>query len=490
MLAAVAMSSCNSKESDEPSYEPAESVAVKNFSIAPNARVMADLDSVYFSIDLARGIIFNADSLPKGTAIDKLVPVITYPSTVKKAIIKMEGGTTREGTVDYTESPTDSIDFTGRVTLTLSTADNLLSHTYQIKVNVHTMVADSLMWDKVAVSQLPSRLSAPREQRTVSYGDKVYTMLRESDNSLTLATCDNPADNNWSRQTLNLPFTPALRSLTASDDALYILSDSGLLYRSADGANWTSTSTVWHNIIGGFGNTVTGIYTDGNGEYMHDIYPRPQGFTPTVTDPEFPVDGISDFYTFSSKWSTDPIGFFVGGSRAGVLSGATWSFDGSNWACTSNTPLPALESPLLIPYFNYRKTATSWLQTEYSVLLCLGGRLPDGSINPDIYISYDNGVNWQKASSLLQLPEYIAPVVNADAVIRTTPMSASLDAYWKDLDTKTPRDVKRIQYFVDGSDVDWDCPYIYMFGGHPADGNLQDEILRAVLARLTFSPLF
>ena len=69
-------------------------------------------------------------------------------------------------------------------------------------------------------------------------------------------------------------------------------------------------------------------------------------------------------------------------------------------------------------------------------------------------------------------------------------MSASLDAYWKDLDTKTPRDVKRIQYFVDGSDVDWDCPYIYMFGGHPADGNLQDEILRAVLARLTFSPLF
>ena len=143
-----------------------------------------------------------------------------------------------------------------------------------------------------------------------------------------------------------------------------------------------------------------------------------------------------------------------------MLSGATWSFDGSNWACTSNTPLPALESPLLIPYFNYRKTATSWLQTEYSVVLCLGGRLADGSINPDIYISYDNGVNWQKASSLLQLPEYIAPVVNADAVIRTTPMSASLDAYWKDLDTKTPRDVKRIQYFVDGSDVDWDCPYI------------------------------
>lgn len=489
VVASAILGSCNSKDSDEPAYEPAESVAVTKFSLSPNKRVLDDLDSVYFSIDLTRGIIFNADSLPKGTRIDKLVPVITYPAAVKKAIITMEGGETRQGTVDYTNSPSDSIDFTGRVTLTLSTSDNALSRTYQLKVNVHKMVADSLMWDKVAVASLPSRSSSPKAQRTVSLGDKIYTLIQETDNSYTLSTCLNPSDNNWEKKRVNLPFTPAIRSLTASDNALYILSTNGELYTSADGQSWQSTSTVWHSLIGGFGSTVVGILSD-NGGYSHDIYPRPDGYTPVPVTPEFPIDGISEFHTFTSKWSTDPIGYFVGGSRNGKLTGATWSFDGTNWACTSNTPLPAIESPLLIPYFNYRKTATSWLQTEYSVMLCLGGRLADGSINRDVYLSYDNGVNWQKASSLLQLPDFIPPVESADAVIRTTPMQASLDAYWQNVNTVSPSGVKRIQYFVDGSDVDWECPYIYLFGGVQSSGTLNDAILRAVLARLTFSPLF
>lgn len=135
--AAIVLGACNAEKSDEPAYEPALSVAVQGFSLTANSKVMANLDSVFFSIDLDHAVIFNADSLPVGTNINKLVPKITFPAAVSKAEIKMSGGTTRTGIVNYKTSPTDSIDFTGDVTLTLSTEDGALSKTYTLKVNVH-----------------------------------------------------------------------------------------------------------------------------------------------------------------------------------------------------------------------------------------------------------------------------------------------------------------------------------------------------------------
>lgn len=483
------LSACNSKDKDGDDYEPSLSVAVKSFSIQPNARIMEDLDSVFFSIDLEHGVIFNADSLPKGTAINKLVPLITYPSTVEKAVIEMSGGTTRTGTVDYTENPSDSIDFTGNVLLTLSADNGALSRTYRIKVNVHNSVADSLMWDKVAISQLPSRLASPREQKSVSLDEKVISLIEESDGSFTLASCLNPALNDWQKQTLSLPFTPQVRTLTASAASLGLLAADGTLYTSTDGSNWTATSLKWKNIVGGFGDSLLGIGID-NASYTHDIYPRPDAFTPTTLEDDFPIEGFSNFNSFSSKWAQDPIGFTTGGIRNGRTLNGTWAYDGVSWAMIANKPLPALSDAVVIPYFNFKKTSTFWVQTQYSVMLCLGGKLANGSINRKVYISYDNGVNWTEAESLLQLPSYIPATYAADAIIRSTAMNADLDDNWKEYATKSPTGVRRVDYFIDGSDISWECPYIYLIGGRGSDAALNATIWRAVLARLTYVPVF
>ncbi|MDE5773792.1 MAG: hypothetical protein K2H86_04985, partial [Muribaculaceae bacterium] len=160
----------------------------------------------------------------------------------------------------------------------------------------------------------------------------------------------------------------------------------------------------------------------------------------------------------------------------------------ATWAKTSNTPLPALSDAVLVPYFVYRKTSTSWIQTEYSVTLCIGGKMSDGNVSRKVYLSYDSGVNWTEASALMQLPKSVPSLYDADAVIAATPMQASIDAWAA---TTTPQLVgARVHYFVDGLQVEWDCPYIYMFGGYKADGTLSAEIWRGVLARLTFAPLF
>lgn len=492
LLSVTGLAACNSDGIDQPDYEPANSVAVSAFSLSANSKVLANLDSVFFSIDLNHSVIFNADSLPAGTPVDKLVPKITFPSTVAKAEITMTGGLTRTGTVDFKASPSDSIDFTGKVTLTLATEDESLSKTYDLKVNVHKMVADSLMWDNTQLVALPSGspvAAMPTAQRTVSMAGKAYTLLREADGRFSMAVSSDLADASWDVTPLSLSFNPLLRSLSASSDKLYILSDSGDLYSSTDAMSWNPCGVKWTAIIGGFGDTLLGIRPDG-GLLYHDVYPRPADFTASVIPADFPTSGMSEFHSFTSQWAVDPIGLFVGGSRDGRLSDATWAYDGATWAKISHRPLPAMEGVLMFPYFNYRQTATSWVQTEFSVLLALGGRLEDGSINRTVYLSYDNGVNWMKGDSLLQLPEFIPSLTDADAVISTVGMEADLNDRWQSRDVRVSPAVKRLTYVTDGADVSWECPFIYMFGGNDASGMFNYYVWRAVLARLTFAPLF
>lgn len=489
LFAMAGITACNEKSdiSDKNKIEPSLSVAVSNFKLNPNARVMANLDSVFFSIDLDHAVIFNADSLPKGTNITKLVPVITFPSNVETAELTMTGGTVREGTVDYRKTPGDSIDFTGNVTLRLTTDGGELSREYTIKVNVHKAVADSLMWDKVAMSTLPSRLANPAEQKTVSLGRRAYSLIEESNGTLTLSHTDDAATGRWTKTALNPGFNPQIRSFTASDGALWLLDDTGRLMTSADGAAWTACGEIWQSILGGYGDCIIGIAGTADAP-LHDIYPRPAGYTPSPLEEDFPLTGASNTIGYTTKWASNPYVCITGGEREGKLLSDTWGFDGKQWAKISNKPLPALRNALLVPYFVYRKTSTLWIQTEYSITLCLGGRLSDGSLSRTVYLSYDNGVNWTRADQLMQLPDYIPSLTEADAFIGYTSMQATLDS-WLNRDTPQPAGA-RVQYFVNGSEVEWECPYIYLAGGRKSDGTLSDALWRAVLARLTFAPIF
>ena len=107
---------------------------------------MSGLDSVFFSIDTKNGIIFNADSLPKGTDVKKLKTKIQFYNAVSVAEYTMENGTHRTGTSDYRTQPNDTIDFTGDVSLKVVSGDSKTQLTYRIKVNVHKMDPDSLAY--------------------------------------------------------------------------------------------------------------------------------------------------------------------------------------------------------------------------------------------------------------------------------------------------------------------------------------------------------
>ncbi len=482
--------SCNKKtDSTEDVYTPESSVAINSFSLKSKKDSKVKIDSVFFSIDLNKGVIFNADSLPVGTDVTKLVAVISYTNSASAVTLTQSGGQTT-GEIDYKSNPNDSVDFSGKVVLKITAEDKTTSREYNIKVNVHKVEPDSLVWDRLAVTPMPSRLGSPKAQKTVKYKDTSYSFIQEDDGSYTLAVATDILAGVWDQQIPTLDFEPEIRTLRATSDMLYMLDKAGVLHTSADGLTWTNTGSVWVNTIGAYGNAMLGIRNEG-GNLVHTSWPADAGYAEMPVSADFPVDGYSDFVQFSNRWTTLPIGFMAGGRLAdGSLTEKTWGFDGDHWAVLSEGMMTEVEGATLVPYYVYRKTSSSLVQTEFAVWMLIGGALESGDSNKNIHVSYDNGVNWYSADKQMQLPDYFPGLKNLDGIVVEWPKQASLAGNWSDAARRQLPGMARIKYEVKDYEVYWDCPYIYIFGGIEESGALNDEIWRGVLNRLTFVPQF
>ncbi len=484
------LSSCNKKtEPEEGVYMPASSVAVSGFSLKSKSGSKVKLDSVFFSIDLNRGVIFNADSLPVGTDVTKLVPVISYTSSASAVTLTQTGGKTT-GEIDYKSHPTDSVDFSGKVVLKITAEDKTTTRSYNIKVNVHKVEPDSLVWDRLAVTPMPSRHGNPKSQKTVMYKNTTYSLIQEKDDSYTMAVASEILAGDWDKRTLNLDFEPNVRSLNATHDQMYVLDAAGVLHTSADGMVWENTGAVWTNIIGAYDDVMLGVRNEG-GTLVHTFWPSDAGYVESNVSSDFPVSDYTDFVQFSNRWTTLPIGFMVGGRLAdGSFTDKTWGFDGDHWAVLSQGMTPFVSGATLVPYYVYRKTASTLVQTEFSVWMLIGGLREDGTYNNIIYVSYDNGVNWYAADNQMQLPDYFPELYSLDGIVVEWPKQASLTSNWTDTARRSLPGLARVKYEVEDYEVYWDCPYIYIFGGVTPNGTLNNEVWRGVLNRLTFMPQF
>ena len=484
IVCGVAASSCNAKDEDvvPDNYVTTESVAITAFSLTADLRVMRNLDSVYFSIDLEHGVVFNADSLPKGTNVTKLIPKISYPSSVTSAVIEMTGGTHREGTVKYHSNSTDTIDFSGHVTLTLSTSDNAITKTYNLKVNVHKEDPDTIYWDNIYTAELPSRMPSPKAQKSVAFGKGVMSLIEEADGSHTISTTQDIFQNIWVKDVADLKFAPVIESLTSSDyGLLYILDNTGTLYESEDGKSWHEAASGWQQIIGPYGETLLGMKSDAGKRVLTSL---DDGNYDQIVMPEnFPVSGYTAPIEFSNRWSTDPtIVIFGGLTPSGTLSSASWAFDGSQWADISDNALPALEGLSVVNYYSYLKSASNSILKEFEAYLAFGGRDSFGNANHTIYITYDHGINWQRAQEYMQFPSGVQAGFMVNALTMGTERQGNLSDRWN---------VKRrLPFEIDGDIIKWECPYIFLFGGYDTDMQLIGNIRSGVLQRLTFVPLF
>ena len=73
--------------------------------------MLAHLDTIFFTIDLNKGQIYNADSLPVGTDVSALIANISFDNVAQAKIYMDKGDPAKNDTIDYIANPTDSIRF-------------------------------------------------------------------------------------------------------------------------------------------------------------------------------------------------------------------------------------------------------------------------------------------------------------------------------------------------------------------------------------------
>lgn len=440
------------------------STQVTEFKLQPDSKVLNNLDSVFFSIDLTAGRIFNADSLPYGTKVDRLLVSLTTDACSTVELHYPRAGKT-DSIVDYLTNPNDSIDFSlGAVKLHLVSYDKIASRDYYINVNVHKVVADSLSWNLENPAKLPSTLSNVKVERTVMFDNKVYTFTTNGLADASLNIADSPLAAS-TPVSFTFPFQPKLATLTATESSLYILDADGKLYASTDGLNWTSCNTTWKSITAPYGDTLLGI-ADAGGKLTHVTYPA--GPTSDV-EPDFPVSGNSASIRYVTQWSPKAQVVTVGGRRAdGKTTPTAWAYDGSAWACIAqSTPMNA-EGIAVFPYYCCKTDTNTWVASSKSVLVAMGGLTNENTIIRKVYISYDLGFNWSEAPQTMQLPTLLPSLYNADVIIGTTVTNES-------------RAVRPI--------TEWDTPYIYIYGGIDSHKALNTNVYKGAINRLKFKPL-
>ena len=476
-LASAGFIACNSHTLNNYDVETASSAAVRSFSLSANNDLMAGLDSVYFSIDLVKGLIFNADSLPYQTKVTRLVPVVTTPdgASLIELNVTRENGT--DTVYDYLNHSTDSIDFTNPVRMRVVSQDGTTERNYTITVNVHQIKSDSLNWGQSSRTALPTSIAAPTRQRTVRSSETFYCLTADATHYCMASHTGNFATLNgatmnladWTRTTITFPFTPVVESLSATDDAIYILDVAGKLYRSADGgASWQSTGLVWHHIYGGYGDRLLGAVNDG-GQWKIQTYP---GAAVVDLPDGMPVQATSVPVYYNFPMAANPQMLIVGGRKIdGSLSSDTWGFDGSSWIKVSKHGLPvALADVAVAPY--YSVSGSSWAPVSRATLVAMGGIDKDGNRTSGVYISDDYGFIWREADEELMLPDYIGKFSGAQAYVMASTY------YVSDIAPKISKPTES-----------WECPFIYMFGGIDERGALRNDVWRGVINSLTFRPI-
>ena len=495
LFAVFAGVSCNSDDEDlsgEPLYVPS-STLIRSFSLQEDDSVLADLDSVHFTIDLAQRVIFNADSLPKGTKVNRLLASISLADYASCEVSIAAAETMSDTTFTYSTSSNDSIDFTGIVKLRVVAGDGTSEMTYRVKVNVHQMEADSLYWNKMARQSLPGRSDAISSQKTVKTDDAYYCLMVEM-GGYTIANTKSLETGDWSKSEVNFGFKPIVDSFTAVGNSLVLLrEDSGkkyISYSNDGGLTWVKTNTEAYSLIGAYDGYL--LYLVNNSGIYHCEKSK-LGESPVSTyelEDNFPISGFSPCVQIHSKWLQDTQIMILGGvDKTGTPTGAVWGFDGTSWGEISRIPVPACVNPTLIPYFNC--VGDFFNKEQYSVWLAMGGIAEDGKPTKNVYISYDNGVTWKLGDEYLQLPSYISAFSSAQAFVETSTLTRSAGDWTSYPSRRLPHwwKVQGGESRASSPVTSWDCPYIYLFGGVSANGGTYNTIWRGVLNRLSFKPI-
>lgn len=484
-LLGCALTACNSDDTWGTDPQDYSGTAVTAFSLKADKSVLANLDSVYFSIDLINADIFNAQPMPKGTDVSAIAVKISS-DVCSVARLTFIDDDNKQQTVDYLNDADAKINFAhGPVTFHIESADGTAQRDYKILLNVATEKTDSLYWDEMQ-SGLIKGIDRMAATKTVKVGDKALMLSVDNQGGCEITTfvpAPRTGGGTWESTLLTPVFNEncslsaaEVESFTATESGiLYLKGDNGTLFKSEDGGvTFIAVDRDWKSITAPYKEGVLGVKQQ-NGTSVYASYPEGMIKANISVSADFPVQGVSGAASLSTMWALNPQVTVCGGvTSTGKVTGATWAFDGNRWAKISDK-LPARRGYSMTRYTICETDTTNWNVVEREVLLAFGGFDPDAEeavADKTVYVSRDMGVNWQEGSELLQLPVYLPFTSGASLIVFDKTLGAN---------PVRPMAVTPV--------TTWNCPYLYLFGGFNLDGSVNETYWSGVVNHLRVKPL-
>lgn len=234
------LSSCLNSSDDE--MESSPDAQIYAFSISSKADTAGLLPETQFTIDQVNGRIFNKEPLPFQFHVDSILVNISAQSSYNsfsQVLINL----LPDSTYFWRESDSVSVDRLNEITT--YAPDGITKKTYRFELNIYQQDPYILNWEHMANGYLPSEEIATAQQ-TVVFNDLFITYYSTG---TTIEAVTSPAADGtaWSVTTPSgLPHTVELSSLTASDNALYLLDKTTeSIYGSDDGVSWDLITTPY-----------------------------------------------------------------------------------------------------------------------------------------------------------------------------------------------------------------------------------------------------
>ena len=180
--------------------------------------------SLPFSIDQAAGEVYNADSLPFATKVDK---VVVNMGLSGYAQIMNDSTGLYEAFLS-----TDSLDFTTPRKFRITSLDSEHHKDYTISVNVHQVEPELMVWNSYAA------VEALLPLRALEYNGELC-LFGEKNGELLLASSPLTGNPSWSVASLEgLPATADLSTMQLFGGALYLVAADGI-YTSLNAIDWS-----------------------------------------------------------------------------------------------------------------------------------------------------------------------------------------------------------------------------------------------------------
>lgn len=394
-LALMLVSCLGNNEWDDVPYEVDMNCQILSFSVESDS--LPALNDVRFTIDQINEHIMNLDSMDFGTVIeDKVIAKIERGNYVSKIQVIPEA---TGDTIDWESG--DSLDISQPVQILVYNAGGTIQRTYDMWVNIHQIVPDSMVWRQHTAQALEQNVA---DEKVIQYADSYYMYVQPSANQgYQLYTSAINDAVNWNETALTgLPVSGLqLSQLSSFGDTLYVPDDRGTLYQSTDALNWSSVESTpfVHAVLGGMKESadqpaVLATIINDNNELKFAAMNKAGEWSIGASVPEnFPIEGFASLPV--SLMYRERIMLVGGKTGGGSLVNSVWA--------TMNALTWSEQTDAYGSHLFSKRQGTSVIYYDEMYYL-IGGIDENNQPLKDIYRSSDYGVTWNYIDSLVVLP--------------------------------------------------------------------------------------